>query len=280
MIPFKRVVFTILLGITLLPAGLSQPDSTQEIRADSVAEVPKHTGYVAGGFGNNLVYLGSTISGNQPFFYSSLVYGFQGELFASFSAFHLSNTSPAFPFFNESLVYSHVINSWFDYSFTFSGYQTNKAWADTVFSDFYYGDMTLGVDWKLIYSKLSFGGVLSDENNIYFQICNSRYFETSEFAKGKLSISFDPYANAVWGRYNPKETTLKSGVASRTYGSNGGSSSAGSKFGLLEIDFGLPVALNSKRVTLETEAGYIIPIKSDPLIQGFSFFISAYFKIF
>lgn len=279
-----RVIIAVLMGTTLIPAVKAQSDSTKTILTDSVTLSQKHSGYFAGGYGNNLVYLGSSISGNQPFSYASMIYGFKGEFFVSLSAFHLSNNSPIIPLYCESLSYSHEVNSWFDYAVSLSGYQADKVWADTIFDNFFYGDITIGFDWKILYTKLSIGGLHADDNNIFFQICNSRYFETNLFDKGKLSISFDPYVNTILGMFTSVEPTSKSAEAANVlYNLKVKKTNTSSRFGLLELDIGLPFAINSDRATLEVEPGYIISINSDddmPETKGFSLFISAYFKIF
>jgi hypothetical protein len=54
-------------------------------------------------------------------------------------------------------------------------------------------------------------------------------------------------------------------------------------FSLLELEFGLPVSLNLNFMSLEAEAGYILPFYSDPAYpspKGFILSLSAIFKIF
>jgi hypothetical protein len=51
----------------------------------------------------------------------------------------------------------------------------------------------------------------------------------------------------------------------------------------MEIDFGLPIALNFDRFTLEAEPSYIMPANEIPEFpgpKGFVFLLSGYFKIF
>lgn len=288
MIQFSRLFGTVLIGMFFIPDSLSQINSVYYSPSDSTENISKHSVYGAGGYGNNLVYLGSSISGNQHFCYASLIYGFNGEFYLSFSAFHLSNNKPFVPIYNESLSYSHVFNSWFDIAASFSGYQANKNWADTTFADFYYGDVTLGFDWKLIYTKLSFGGLLSDVNDYYFQVRNSRYFETPEFAHKKFSVSFDPYINTIFGGYSTEETvttTVKKSASHFSWKKKNKDTTTytNSSFGLLEMDFGIPVTLNSDHFSIETEAGYILPFHTDPELpdgKGFTLIISTYFIIF
>ena len=310
--------------------ALSQSDKTASVlltdTIKSVTESSRHSLYTGLGYGSNMIYLGSTISCNQPFEYSSLVYGFNNELFISISTFHLANLDPYLAFYNFSLNYSHVFNSWFDLSAGVYRYQVNSSLADTLFSNFTYGDITLGIDWKLIYSKISFGGIISKEPQTYFQIKNSRYFQTPEFFNDKAFISFDPYVNLLFGTMLKTETSVGTSIITTTQqynipwssgannigntsagngtGSSEGSGSSSSTttttstttntvptaitsytktFDLIEIEFGLPVAFNLNFMTIEAEAGYVLPAYSNqdfPGPKGFIFMLSGFFKIF
>jgi hypothetical protein len=51
----------------------------------------------------------------------------------------------------------------------------------------------------------------------------------------------------------------------------------------MEADFGLPVAFSTDVITVEAEAGYVLPVYTDPDypgIKGFVFLLSVYFRIF
>jgi hypothetical protein len=142
-------------------------------------------------------------------------------------------------------------------------YQVPTLISDTLLSNFTYGDLTLGFDWKLIYTKISVGALISDENQTFLQIRNSRYFQIHEFIWKKSIISFDPYINLLMGtRYKVESTTesypaisptnRKSGSGmqsitntSRTSGTITATNTTYSRdFGLMEIDFGLPVTFS------------------------------------
>ena len=140
-----------------------------------------------------MVYMGSSISQDKPYFYGSLTYGFREQLYVSASSFHLSAFEPFLAFNTFGLTWSKTFNSWFDLSAGISRYQVNSDLTDTLFSSFTYGDLTLGFDWKILYTKLSAGGVFSESSGLYFQVRNSRYFQTPEFINDKAFISFDPY---------------------------------------------------------------------------------------
>ena len=252
-----------------------------------------HSLFAGGGYGSNMIYLGSTISQDQPYGYGSVSYGYKNKLYATVSAVHLSGVDPFMAFYIGSLNYSQVINNWFDISAGVYRYQVDQSLTDTLFSSFTYGDLTLGFDWKLLYSKISAGGLFAEENQAYFQLRNSRYFQTPEFFKGKVNISLDPYANLLFGTVtevvtsNDTEYYYSVSSHSNKWKKKGQTTVPNTtytdRFGLLEIDFGLSVALNTDFMTIEAEPSYVIPLYDDkfyPGTKGFIFQLSIFFRIF
>jgi hypothetical protein len=261
---------------------LNQPDT-------SASDGSPHSLFTGLGYGSNMVYLGSTISQDQPFGYSALTYGYRDALYATVSAVHLAERSPFLAFCSGSLSFNHTFNSWFDISASFSGYKAAPSLADTLFNKFLYGDLTLGFDWRLIYTKITGGILYSDEINGYFQIRNSRYFETPEFTKNKVTLSFDPNFSILFGPLTKVETSdgriITISPPYRKGGKWGNStpvSIISTSFGLIELDFGLPVSFNASRFAIEAEPAYILPVYDDPEypgLKGFVFLLSGYFRI-
>jgi hypothetical protein len=295
----KFLKYTIIIAFSLimllLPVkALSQVDSADfSLSADTAKNMPegsKHALYTGLGYGSNMIYLGSTISRDQPYEYAALTYGYGNELFVSVTSVHLANYNPFMAFFAGTINYAHVFNSWFDMSASFSRYQVASSLTDTLFNSFFYGDMTLGLDWKVLYSKITVGALFSEENRMYFQLKNSRYFQTPEFTKKKLNFSFDPYFNLLFGSLTKMETTTGTVVITsppfRKHGTENQSTATtkySTTFGLMEADFGLPVSFNTNRFTIEAEPGYVLPVYKDPDypgLKGFVFSLSCYFKIF
>lgn len=286
-------------GILLLSCeAFSQSYGQNAVRSDTLSSKPGkslHSLYAGTGYGSNMVYLGSTISQENPYLYGSLTYGFKNELYASFSAVHLSHLDPFLAFYIGSVNYNHVFNSWFDISAGINRYQVDRSLTDTLFNSFTYADLALGFDWKLLYTKISAGGLFSEYNQAFFQLRNSRYFQTSEFFRGKANISFDPYVNLLFGTYTEVGTTTETtnyySVSSpyRKWRKNGKNPVTNTvytysdRFGLLEMDFGLPVSFNTDLMTIEAEPSYIIPFYEEDYnlsTKGFIFNLSIIFRIF
>lgn len=255
----------------------------------SGSEVSLHSLFAGAGYGSNMIYLGSTISQDHPYGYGFLTYNFKNSFYATVSAVHLSGLNPFMAFYIGSLNYNHVFNSWFDISAGAYRYQVVPSLTDTLFSNFTYSDMTSGFDWRLIYSKVSVGGLFSDENRVYFQLRNSRYFQTPDFFMNKVNLSFDPYINLLFGTLLKAETTNETSVTIsppyRKWKKNkpGPVNTIYSrKFGIMELDFGLPIALNTDLMTIEAEPYYVLPFYDDtdyPGKKGVIFMLSIFFRI-
>lgn len=120
------ISFRILIMIFMfVPAKLLSQASNEvpSVHSDTLKnDNSRHSLYSSAGYGNNLIYLGSTISQNQPYGYAALTYGYKESLYFTVSTVHLHNLSPFIAFSSGSVNYSHEFNSWFDISSSISGY--------------------------------------------------------------------------------------------------------------------------------------------------------------
>jgi hypothetical protein len=284
----------ILLHAVLPSVAFSQSDSIPgTIRESALPEESgqkHHSLYTGLGAGSNLIYLGTSISNNKPYYAASVTYGFRNSLYATATASHLSETSPYIAFYNLAANYSHPFNSWFDISADIAVYKTAESLRDSLFSDFGYLNLTTGFDWKVLYTRISFSGIVSEANGFYLQISNSRYFETGEFLKGKALVSFDPDIEILFGNLASSETMggmKRYGIASPFRGTKkqpaGSQENYSENFGLMDLQFSFPVTFSYGNFSIEAEAAYLLPVYSDPLYpepKGFTFYLNALFKIF
>lgn len=282
-------VISLFSAAFLQMTGTATPvtETLQRSEADTTGSA--HSFYTGFGLGSNMVYLGTSISGQQPYEYAAVTYGLKDELFASASVFHFHETDPFLAFYNASLNYSHVVNDWFDFSATISGFYVPEEYQESIFSSFGFGDITLGFDWKLLYTKVSASCITSSGTQVYFSIRNSRYFETSSFLGGKGTISFDPYLNTLFGTMvkveSPSGSANRATPAFKPWMKT--TPVPGTTYyyiyGPLEIDLGVPVAFNYDTFTVEAEPCYVFPFYSeedDLSPGGFVFNLSIIFRIF
>lgn len=282
-------VLIIILPLRVLGQGDSLSLILKSQSTDSVIARPKHSLYVTAGAGSNMIYLGSSISQNKPLYSTAMSYGYR-NIYVTASAVHLEGLNPFVAFSSLSFNYSHTFNSWFDIVVDISGFKTTKSLQETLFSDFGFINLTTGFDWKLLYTKVSVGGLISSDKRGYLQIRNSRYFETPELFKGKGLISFDPNINILFGEMVKIETVngIKKYGASPPFrhlknNPNNTNETYSYKFGLVDFEFSLPVTFTCGRFSIEAEPEYILPAFSNPeypASKGFSFSLYLFIRIF
>lgn len=279
---------TPLLSTDTTAINRNDPTSSPETAAVN-GKGPVHSFYAGAGYGSNMVYLGTTMSQDHSFGYTSLSYGLNDKLYLSATGYSISGFSPFLAFYSLGLSFNHAFNSWFDISTGLSRYGVAESLRDTLFSNFTYADATLGFDWRILYSKISLGGLFSEGSQFYLQTRHSRYFETPSFAGDKAFFSFDPYVNILFGKMISIETTdgttttVSPGYRPWRSSGSGSSTTYTESFGPMEVDFGLPIAFSYDFFTLEIEPGYIIPLYSETGatgMKGFLFMASAFFRIF
>lgn len=293
----KRQIFICCFVICIVLLQIISSDIAAQVVTDTTAagdaqasgtKPQVHSFYAGAGYGSNMVYLGTTMSQDHSFGYTSLTYGLMDKLYLSATGYTVSDFSPFIAFYTLGLNFSQTFNSWFDISLSLSRYNVSEKLRDTLFSNFTYADATLGFDWRILYTQLSLGSLISDGSQFYLQARNSRYFETSSFARGKAFFSFDPYVNLLFGTMvtirtiDGTTTTLSPGYRPWKRNSQGSSTTYSENFGLMELDFGLPVDFAYDFFTLELTPGYIVPLYSDTGatgMKGFLFMASVFFRI-
>jgi len=262
----------------------TQPDTTVIAEKSSV-----HSFYAGAGYGSNMIYLGTTMSQDHSFGYTSFSYGLMDKFYLSATGYTINDFTPFLAFYSLGLSFNHAFNSWFDISLSLSRYNVAESLRDTLFNNFTYADATLGFDWRILYSKISVGGLMAGESQFYIQTRHSRYFETPSFADDKAFFSFDPYVNLLFARMISIETTdgtsttVSPGYRPWRSNTQGSSATYTETFGPMEIDFGLPIAFSYDFFTIEVEPGYVMPFYSDTGatgMKGFLFLASAFFRIY
>lgn len=281
-----------------LLTGLNAQEVKDTVAASAVATQSGknsiHSFYAGTGYGSNMLYLGTTMSQDHGFGYASASYGLADKLYLSATGYTVGDFSPFTAFYSLGLSFSHAFNSWFDISTSLSRYNVTASLRDTLFSNFTYADATLGFDWRILYSKLSVGGLFAGGGQFYLQTRHSRYFETPSFSGDKAFFSFDPYVNLIWSTMvtaetvgGVTETTVSPGYRPwRKYNQTPvpvPGTSYSESFGLAEIDFGVPVAFSYDFLTFEVEPGYVIPLYSSEGssgTRGFLLLATLFFRIF
>lgn len=284
---FPALIFSLAFSVQ----GIGQNQNNNAVK-DSTGTESVHSFYTGFMYGSNMIYMGSNVSQDKPYYSGMLIYGYKEKLFLSASSSHLTAFNKLISFSTLSGSYSHNFNSWFDISAGLSSFIVNKSLTDTLFSNFIYGYLSAGFDWKILYTTVSAGGIVSASSSPYLNLKNSRYFETPPFFKGKAYISFDPYVNIMFGKLT-KTTTSEGTVTgvsmpfkpSGRTGQQSQTTVVTTYLGMIEADFGIPVSLNAGNLVVEIEPGYVLPAyktSNDNLQspEGFTLLISLLYRIF
>ena len=124
-----RLISSGLLLLLLPLNAVAQADTAKSAAGEDI-----HSLYTGTGYGNNMIYLGSTISRDLPFGYGALSYIIGGELSLTGAAFYLPGLEQSAPsFYSASMAYSHDFNSWFDISAGVYRYMVKPELTDTLF---------------------------------------------------------------------------------------------------------------------------------------------------
>ena len=289
---FDKYLHSILLVFMLMAYPLISFCQTDTTNVKVKNTGTKHSLYGSANYGSNMIYLGSTISDNHPYFSTSLIYGLNNKFFVSATTSHINKLSPFVALYSISGSYNQTLNSWFDYSASMAFYSTPESLKETLFNDFGLINLTTGFDWKLLYTKLSLSEIVSRTYSSYLQVRNSHYFQTGQFFKQKAFLSFDPNISILFGRLVKIETTGGSQqvgnappfkhLKKKQNTTSPASTVYSYVFGMMDTEFSLPVTLNLNNLSVEIEALYILPAYSNPEYpapEGFSMNITVYVKI-
>lgn len=266
-----RLFLPALLLLSFLSGTLAQ-------QSDSTKQTNRHSLYGGLGFGSDMTYSGYSLSGSRPYYSADLLYSYKRSWTAAFMVYHLSDTQAALVFYDFTLAYRKIFNSWWDAGASLAAYFSAKDLMDLYFGNFAYMSVSAGLDWRLLYTRAVYSTILDDSQTRYFQIKNSHYISTRDFWKDRAYVDFNPTANMLWGkRYEISKTyteeTENGPIEYHEYSTS---------FGLLDAEFSLPISFNYGNMTLEVEPLYNLPMYKDPDFparEGMLIFINLYYKI-
>ncbi|MBW6479961.1 MAG: hypothetical protein K0B37_11070 [Bacteroidales bacterium] len=273
----------------------SQPDTIQNVRTARLqnpasATMKKHSVYVGSGYGNDLLYAGTSLTASQPFISADLTYAFLGKFWTSATLYNLPGRQPAIPFYDLSAGFSHVFNDYLDISASVSSYINTGKTDDELYGSFAYLRLSGGFDWVWVYSKLTAGRILEQDSGIYVYLRNSRYFRTGTFGKSDNYFSFDPNVNILFGNLYQVQPLYRG--QNRPDGRNGQRGQGQNQiigeeitnqFTLLQTEISVPVSFYFHNFTFEAEPLYLFPRSlngESSGAKGFYFFLNAYYRIF
>jgi hypothetical protein len=273
----RRLLFFLLINV--LPVGLMAVDFGDSTKTCAVKKPRQSAVYLGTGYGSDLLYSGYSLSGQKAYYSMDVLYSFNRQWSASAAIYHLDGAEPSIAFYDMAIGYRRYFNSWWDAGANLSAYFTNPSIQETYFGNFAYLTLTGGFDWRILYSKLVYSALLDDSGSHYLQFKNSHYFSTNDFWNEKAYMDFNPTFNLVFGdRYK-----LVSNATGDQAKPGGSENDYESSFGLMDMEFSIPISFNYNYLSLEVEPLYYIPIHKDPdypAENGFFFFVNMYYRIF
>jgi hypothetical protein len=282
----KRLVFSILVFFSIF--NLKAETLNDSITHTTAKKISSHSFYSGVGYGSNMLYSGYSLSKDQPYYSTDLLYSFKRKWTASFSIYNLNGEQPAIAFYDFSIGYRHIFNHLFDAGITLSNYFTSKSIQNQYFGNFSYLTVSGGLDWKIVYTKAVYSTILDSEGGHYLQLKNSHFFVTPDFIKDRAYISFNPTVNFVFGDLYKLGifTTDNQGTGFGPGFLNPGEPETveaySSSFGLMDLELSLPVSLNYGKLSLDIEPLYYLPIHKDPDFpsqKGFIMYLNLFFRI-
>ncbi len=264
------------------------PGDTAVSEEAGLAAFSKHSVFAGTGFGNDLLYTGSSLSDHQSFVSVNLTYSFMGKFWTSANVYNLPGMEAVLPLYDLSAGYNHVFNDYFDIAASLSWYHSSADFEE-LYGSFAYLRLSGGFDWFWIYTKLTTGSILGDNAGMYLYLRNSRYFRTATFGNSDNYISFDPNVNILFGNYSQIQPIIRNRGNNADRPGMGGPgpdsilSENSNQFTLLQTEFSVPVAFYFHDFTFEAEPLYLIPVTTDennPMAKGFFFYLNVSYRIF
>jgi len=251
-----------------------------------------HQLFAGTGYGSNLIYYGTSISENQPYFSGELIYAWEGGLWAGAGFFHLPGEQPFVSFVDLSAGYSYVFNKVFDAGLAISQYHSSQSFDTTLLQNFTFLSANLGVDLKFLFTKITPGWLIANESNFYLLWDNSYFLKTPELGPKGSYFSFNPAVSFMFGSYAYLSYFYYRYGGGGVGGGGQGPGQGGpgmplieerEDFRLLDMQFSIPVAFYSGRISLEAEPAYFINFIEDEngnTSKRFFFTLGVYYKIF
>lgn len=264
--------------------GLAQTHTPPDGSEDQAAA---HQFFGGAGYGTNLIYYGTSVSGDQPYFSAEMIYAWDKGFWASAGLFHLPDQEPFFSFTDLSAGYAYVFNKTLDAGLSASRYHTEESIDTTFYSDYTFLGANLGIDWLLLYTTLMPGWLLAEENSFYLVIDNTHFFRTPAFGKKEAYLTFNPGMSLLFGSYAWLRQYRRQGSGGQGpgYGGNRYSTTTAIEeedFRLLDLQLSIPIEFFLGRFSLEFEPAYFVNFIQEATQETedrFFFTLGLYYKI-
>jgi hypothetical protein len=246
---------------------------------------PAMTLYIGSNIGSNYFFLGQSHSGNKPYYSSDMTLMLKNGMWFSGAIYHLTDYKPFIGSYDLSVGWLTDFNKWLDGGFSVSRLVYPPASQEDPSIQYTYYQFQAGADWRVLYTSISAGVLVVEESEFYFQLKNSRYFQTGNILNGAAYFSFDPGISFLAGTISEWElSTAAGGIGGRgrrqpttttTY-------STPKSFKWMDVEISLPIGFSWKSFSIEPCLTYYYPFNlPDEIVsnKGFYVYASLYLKI-
>lgn len=249
--------------------GAAQKQQTAETPEDTA----KERYFILGAsWGNNSSFLGRNQAEKLPFLSTDLSYISKSGFWLSGVAYHIMNTANTVDEVDLTMGWSFYPSQRIDgglyYSkFFFSPESTLlKSTTGNAASGY------LGLDWTLLYSRLTSTVTFGGSTDFFLILDNSRYFGTGKLLHKGDSLSVEPRFSLIAGTQTFVESHMGMYPTSPDYspvsgpgrpaGPGGGTAqeSSTTNFNILSYELALPVTYSINNLSLEIVPRYSIPV--------------------
>lgn len=232
-------------------------------------------------YGNNSSFLGRYQTEVLPYYSADISYKSKAGLWLSLLAYDIYNSNAFVDEVDLMAGWNNNLSKRFDASVFYTRYFFTESTESIKASVANTATGALGLDWRLLYSKISAHYIFGGTHDFFVVIDNSRYIEFPGILHKEDYLSLDPKISMIWGtqtfvdtHYMNRGTPLidaPGGGPSPPRGKpgSGGSPSTSESFqttfSALSYEFILPVSYNTGQFSLEISGRYAIPVN---LLEG------------
>lgn len=275
----EYLLLTLMLGFMLLaPQGLKAQGKEQQPlqqTADAPADSTRERFLILGAsWGNNSSFLGRNQQERLPFLSTDLSYISKSGFWLSAVAYQVMSTASTVDEVDLTLGWSFYPSDRIDaalyYSKFFFSPETTLLKASTGNAASGY----LGLDWTLLYSRLTATATFGGSTDFFLILDNSRYFSTGKLLHKSDSLSVEPrfsliagtqtFVQSHMGAYAPAPDYSPGSGPGRPGGGGPGAGPAQERsttsFNILSYELALPVTYSINNLSLEVAPRYSIPV--------------------
>jgi hypothetical protein len=263
--------------------SLKTVTKTDSLKEPDAAETKARALFAGVTYGNNSSFLGRYQTQVLPYYSADISYKTKAGLWFSCVAYGISGTATLVDEIDLLAGWNFNVSKRLDASLFYTRYfftETTDLLKSSVQNT---TSASLGLDWGLLYSKISSNYIFGGANDVFLVFDNSRYIEFPRVFNDKDYLSIEPKVSIIAGTQTfveshmisqgtPVSVPIGGGPGGpRGRPSGGGSTysttaeSSRTSFNILSYEVSLPLAYTTGRLSFEVSGRYCKPVN---LLEG------------